>query len=657
MGEFEFGGEIVWRPTEEYIQKSRLKEFMDKYGIKTWDELWKKSVEETEWFWRAVLEFLNIEFYEPYEKVVDLSKGYPWARWCVGGRMNIVHNCLDKWIGTPKENKVALIWEGEEGKVKKLTYKDLYEEVNKVANGLRKLGLGKGDAIGLYMPMIPEIAIALLAIVKIGGIVLPLFSGYGAKAISTRLADADAKALFTTDGAYRRGKIIPMKPTADEALKEVPTIKKVIVFKRTGNEIPMQEDRDLRWDDLVKDQSSQSDTEKTDAEDVLMIIYTSGTTGKPKGAVHIHCGFPIKAAQDMAHGLDLHEEDILYWMTDMGWMMGPWEVFGTLLLGSTMVFFDGAPDYPDVERLWKLVEDHKITALGISPTLARSLMKFGDEPIKKHDISSLRLAGSTGEPWNPEPWMWFFKTVLEGRKPIINYSGGTEISGGILMGNVMKPLKPAAFSGPLPGMYADVVDENGNSIRNQVGELVVRKPWLGMTYSFWKDPDRYIRAYWSRFENVWVHGDWAAVDEDDLWYILGRSDDVIKVAGKRLGPAEVESIVVEHPAVVEAAAVGVPDPVKGQSVVVFAVLKGGKEASEKLKKEIRELLLKEMGKALAPKEIHFVSQLPQTRNAKVIRRAIRAAYIGENPGDLSSLLNPEALEEIKELGENFYKNN
>ena len=657
MGEFEFGGPIVWRPTEEYIQNSRLKEFMDKYGIETWDELWKRSVEETEWFWKAVLEFLSIEFYKPYDKIVDLSKGYPWARWCVGGRMNIVHNCLDKWVGTPKENKVALIWEGEEGKVRKLTYGELYEEVNRVANGLRKLGLGKGDAIGLYMPMIPEIAIALLAIVKIGGIVLPLFSGYGAKAISTRLADADAKALFTTDGAYRRGKIIPMKPTADEALKEVPTIKNVIVYKRTGNDIPMKKGRDIWWDDLIKDQPVQADTEKTDAEDVLMVIYTSGTTGKPKGAVHIHCGFPIKAAQDMAHGLDLHEDDILYWMTDMGWMMGPWEVFGTLLLGSTMVFFDGAPDYPEVDRLWKLVEDHKITALGISPTLARSLMKFGDEPIKKHDISSLRLAGSTGEPWNPEPWMWFFKTVLEGKKPIINYSGGTEVSGGIVMGNVMKPLKPAAFSGPLPGMYADVVDENGNSVRNQVGELVVRKPWLGMTYGFWKDPDRYIRTYWSRFENVWVHGDWAAVDEDGLWYILGRSDDVIKVAGKRLGPAEVESIVVEHPAVVEAAAVGVPDPVKGQSVVVFAVLKGGEEGSEKLKEEIRDLLVKEMGKALAPKEIHFVSQLPQTRNAKVIRRAIRAAYIGEDPGDLSSLLNPEALEEIKKLGEEFYKNN
>ncbi len=655
MGDFEFGGKIVWEPTEDYIKNSRLKEFMDKYGIETWDQLWERSVNNTEWFWDAVLDFLNIEFYEPFDRLVDFSRGYPWTRWCVGGKMNIVHNCLDKWMGTPKENQIALIWEGEEGKVRNLTYRELWQEVNRVANGLRKLGFKKGDAIGLFMPMIPEIAIALLAIAKIGGIVLPLFSGYGAKAISTRLADADAKGLFTVDGAYRRGKVVPMKPTADEALKEVSTMKHVIVYKRTGIDVPMQEGRDIWWDDFIKDQSTEAETEKTDAEDVLMIIYTSGTTGKPKGAVHIHCGFPIKAAQDMAHGLDIHEKDILYWLTDMGWMMGPWEVFGSLLLGSTFVIYDGAPDYPDVDRLWSLVERHGITALGISPTLVRSLMKFGEEPVKKHDLSSLRLAGSTGEPWNVEPWMWFYNVVLEGKKPIINYSGGTEVSGGILMGNVMKPLKPTAFSGPLPGMYADVVDENGNSVRNQVGELVVRKPWLGMTYGFWKNPERYIKTYWSRFENIWVHGDWAAIDEDGLWYILGRSDDVIKVAGKRLGPAEVESIVVEHPAVIEAAAVGIPDPVKGQTVVIFAVLKETSADTERVAAEIRELVVNEMGKALAPRDIHFVSQLPQTRNAKVIRRAIRAAYIGEPPGDLSSLVNPDALEEIRKLGELHYK--
>ncbi len=647
---FEFGGEIVWRPTPEYVENSLLKRFMNKHGIETWDELWKKSVDDIEWFWAAVLEDLDIQFYKPCEKIVDLSKGYPWAQWCVGGEMNIVHNCLDKWIGTPKQNQVALRWEGEEGKVELLSYGDLYRAVNKVANGLRAIGLGKGDAVGLFMPMTPEIAIALLAIAKIGGVILPLFSGYGAGAVATRLADAGAKALFTSDAAYRRGKVVPMKPVADEAVAQVPSIEHVIVHRRVGLKgIPWTEGRDVWWNDLIKGQSAHAETERTSAEDVLMIIYTSGTTGKPKGAVHTHCGFPVKAAQDMAHGLDLHEEDTLYWMTDMGWMMGPWEVFGTLILGSTMVFYDGAPDYPDVDRVWALVERHGITALGVSPTLIRALMRFGEEPIRKHDLSSLRLAGSTGEPWNPEPWLWFFENVLEGRKPIINYSGGTEISGGIVMGNVMKPLKPCAFSGPLPGMDSDVVDDNGNPVRNQVGELVIRKPWIGMTRGFWKDPDRYIKTYWSRFPNVWVHGDWAAIDEDGLWYILGRSDDVIKVAGKRLGPAEAESAVVAHPDVVEAAAVGIPDPVKGQALALFCVLRPGVEPSENLRRELHDMVVRALGKPLAPKAIEFVPDLPKTRNAKVMRRIIRAAYLGEPTGDTSALLNPEAVDEISRL--------
>jgi len=646
---FEFGGDFAWYPSEEYKENSRLREFMDIHNITDWDALWKRSVDDTEWFWTAVLDFLKIEFYEKYDKIVDMSKGNPHARWCVGGKMNIVHNALDKWIGTDKQNQDALRYESEEGELKSYSYKELSQEVNKVADGLRKLGYKKGDAIGLYMPMIPEIAIALLAIAKIGGVILPLFSGYGEKAISTRLEDADAKAVFTVDGAMRRGKVIKMKPVLDEAIKDVPTIKNIFVYKRAEIEIEMSPDRDILWEDLINDADPNAKTEITDAEDILMIIYTSGTTGKPKGAVHVHCGFPVKAAQDMAHGLDLHEDDKLYWMTDMGWMMGPWEVFGTLLLGSTMVFYDGAPDFPQEDRLWKLVEDHKITALGVSPTLIRALMKKGDEHIKKHDLTSLRVTGSTGEPWNTEPWLWFFNTVLEGKKPIINYSGGTEISGGIVMGNVMKPMKPCAFTGPLPGMYADVVDENGNSVRNKVGELVIRKPWLGMTYSFWRNDDRYINTYWSRFDNVWVHGDWAAVDEDEQWYILGRSDDVIKVAGKRLGPAEVESIVVNNEHVIEAAAVGIPDSVKGQALVVFLVCKDDDYSKDKVVEETKNLLITEIGKALAPKAIHIISDLPKTRNGKIMRRLAKKAYTGEELGDLSALVNPETVEEIRNL--------
>jgi acetyl-CoA synthetase len=439
-----------------------------------------------------------------------------------------------------------------------------------------------------------------------------------------------------------------MKDIADEAVAQSPSVQHVITVKRVGREaLPWRAGRDHWWHDLMEGRPTQALSEPTDAEDPLMIIYTSGTTGKPKGAVHTHCGFPIKSAQDIWFGLDLKPSDTLYWVTDMGWMMGPWEVFGTTLLGATMLLYDGAPDYPDPDRLWALVERHAVTVLGISPTLVRALMRYGDEFVKRHDLSSLRLLGSTGEPWNPDPWLWFFHTVGGGRLPIINYSGGTEVSGGIVMGNVLTPLKPTAFSGPVPGMAADVVDDEGRSLRGQVGELVVRQPWIGMTRGFWKDPDRYIQTYWSRFPDVWVHGDWAAVDEDGLWYILGRSDDTIKVAGKRLGPAEVESILVGHPAVSEAAAIGVPDPLKGQEVVCFCVLKPGYAPDEGLREALRERVAQHLGKPLKPREVRFVRDLPKTRNAKVMRRVIRAAYLGQDPGDLSSLENPAAVEEIK----------
>ncbi len=646
--QFEFGGEIVWRPTPEYIDNSNLKRFMEAHGLADFEALMQKSTQDIAWFWDTVLKDLDIEFYEPYERVVDLSAGIQWPRWCVGGKLNIVHNCLDKWLDTPVQNRVALRWEGEEGQTRLLSYRDLWAAVNQCANALRGLGLGKGDAIGLYMPMTPEIVIALLAIAKIGGIILPLFSGYGPGAITTRLADADAKLLFTCDGVYRRGKIAPMKSLADEALTYVPTVKHTIVLKRTSTPVSMQDGRDIWWDDFIANQPITAATEVTGAEDPLMIIYTSGTTGRPKGAVHTHCGFPIKAAQDIYHGLDLHPEDTLYWITDMGWMMGPWQVFGSLILGAAMVLYDGAPDYPDVDRVWSLVERHGITILGVSPTLARALMPHGEAPVKKHDLSSLRLFGSTGEAWNPDPWLWLFNTVGGGKRPIINYSGGTEISGGIVMGNVLTPLKPCAFSGPIPGMAADVVDEAGHSVRGTVGELVIRQPWIGMTRGFWKDPERYLETYWSRWENVWVHGDFAAVDEDGLWYILGRSDDTVNVAGKRIGPAEVESVVVSHPSVVEAAAVGVPDALKGQAIVVFCVLQPGVSPSQALQEEIRALIGTQMGRPLMPKAVEFVVALPQTRNAKVMRRVIRAAYLGQEPGDLSALVNPEAVEAIKQ---------
>lgn len=645
--QFPFNQSIVWQPGEEYLRRSRLKRFMDRHGLATFEELMERSTTDLAWFWEATFEDLNVEFYEPYTQVVDLSRGIQWPTWCVDAKLNIVHNCLDKWIDTPTQNRVAVRWEGEEGAVRLLTYHDLYREVNRMAAALRAAGLGKGDAIGLYMPMTPEIVIAFLAIAKIGGVILPLFSGYGPGAVATRLADAEAKALFTADGQFRRGRPILMKPVADEALADVPSVERVIVYRRIGEEIPMTAGRDVWWDDFVAGQPAQAATERTEAEDLVMIIYTSGTTGRPKGAVHTHCGFPIKSAQDMAHGFDIQEFDTMFWMTDMGWMMGPWEVFGVLILGASMLLFDGAPNYPDVDRVWDLVERHSVTCLGLAPTFARAIMPYGDEPVRRHDLTSLRLMGSTGEAWNPGPWRWLFETVGRSQVPIINYSGGTEISGGIVVGNVLSPLKPCAFSGPPPGMAADVIDDEGNPLRGAVGELVVRQPWIGMTRGFWKDPERYLEAYWNRIPNVWVHGDFAAIDEDGLWYILGRSDDTIKVAGKRVGPAEVENVLVGHPAVVEAAAIGVPHEIKGQAVVAFAVLQPGFEPDEALRAELERRVAKELGKPLAPQAVLFVADIPKTRNAKVMRRVIRAAYLGEPPGDLSALVNPEAVEEIQ----------
>lgn len=642
---FEFGGEIAWRPSPDIIERSRLTAFMRRHGIPTFDALLERSTTDVDWFWRAVFDDLGIEFYEPFTQVVDLSKGPAWARWCVGARLNIVHNCLDKWAGTPTDAQAAIRWEGEEGTHGALTYAELRAATNRCANALRALGVQPGDRVALFLPMGPELAATFFAVAKIGAVVLPLFSGYGADAVAARLQDAEASVVVTADGFWRRGQRVEMKRVADEAVAAAPSVRHVIVVSRLGTATATQP-HDRMWSDLVDSQSDTAETARTGAEDPVMLIYTSGTTGRPKGAVHTHCGFPVKSAQDMAHAFDVQPGDTMYWVSDIGWMMGPWELFGMALLGGTSVLYDGALDYPGPDRLWALVERHRVNILGVSPTLIRALMKHGEAPVRAHDLSSLRILGSTGEPWNPEPWRWLFDTAGGGRLPIINYSGGTEVSGGLVAGNVITPLKPAAFAGPPPGIAADVVDDQGRPVRNQVGELVVRAPWIGMTRGFWRDPQRYEQTYWSRFPGVWVHGDWAAVDDDGLWYILGRSDDTIKIAGKRLGPAEVESVLVEHPAVLEAAAIGVPDEMKGQALVCFCVLRAGHEPSPGLEQALMALVATRLGKPLKPAAVRFVGDLPKTRNAKVMRRVIRAAYLGDAPGDLSSLENPQAVEEI-----------
>ncbi len=648
MDAFEFGGEIAWRPTAGYVERSRLTAFMRTHAIRDYAELMQRSTTDLEWFWRAVLDDLGIQFYEPYRAALDTSRGIARTEWCVGGRMNIAHNCLDKWMGTAVEQRPALHWEGEEGATRTWTYRQLRQEVQRCANGLRRMGIGRGDRVALFMPMCPELVAAFFAVIHVGGIVLPLFSGYGADAVASRLQDSGAKALVTADGFWRRGQLVAMKATADQAVGLSSSVQHVIVVSRLGVETSMT-GRDCRWSDLVDAESDTGEPVHTGADDPMMIIYTSGTTGRPKGAVHSHCGFPIKSAQDMVHCFDVQPGETMYWVSDMGWMMGPWEVAGMTLLGGTMVLYDGALDHPGPDRLWSIVERHRVNILGVSPTLIRSLMRHGDEPVRRHDLSSLRILGSTGEPWNPEPWRWFFDVVGNGRLPIINYSGGTEVSGGLVGGNVITPLKPAAFAGPPPGIAADVVDDRGQPVRNQVGELVVTQPWIGMTRGFWNDEERYLQTYWSRFPNVWVHGDWAAIDDDGLWYILGRSDDTIKIAGKRLGPAEVESVLVDDPGVLEAAAIGVPDELKGQALVCFCVLRPGHDATTALVDRLKTLVATRLGKPLKPEAILFVRDLPKTRNAKVMRRVIRSAYLGEAPGDLSSLENPQAVEEIRGL--------
>jgi acetyl-CoA synthetase len=638
--------EVVWRPSADLIAQSNLSRFIRTYGLSSLDDLQHRSITNLEWFWNTVLHDLDIRFHRPHSRVIDLGAGIPWAKWCVNGGMNIVANCLDKYAGTTIDARTALRWEGEEGNVRTMTYGELRRDVNRMANALRSLGLPPGSAIGVFMPMTPEIVVAMLAIIKIGAVFLPLFSGFGAEAIISRLQDAKAGALFTADGFWRRAKEVAMKPIADEAAAKVETVRAVIVLRRLGRDVSWHEGRDYWWHDLISNARDDSPTEPTGADDPMMLLYTSGTTGKPKAAVHTHCGFPVKAAQDISQGLDLHPDETLYWVTDMGWMMGPWLVFGTLLLGATMMLYDGAPDYPDSSRVWRLIAKHRITTLGISPTLVRSLRQQGAAQFAHCDLSSLRKFGSTGEPWNADPWMWLFEKAGGGKLPIINYSGGTEISGGILMGNVHKPMKPCAFAGPLPGMAADIVDDAGHSVQQEVGELVLRQPWIGMTRGFWGDPGRYLESYWSRFPGIWVHGDWAARDQDGDWYILGRSDDTIKIAGKRLGPAEVETVLVRHPSLVEAAAIGVPHEVKGEALVCFCVLRPGITPTEILREELKTQVGAALGKALAPKTVKFVRELPKTRNAKVMRRLVRAAYLNEPVGDISALENLTAIDEV-----------
>jgi acetyl-CoA synthetase len=637
----------AWTPTREQIERSRLHAFMVKLGVEDLEALNDLARRDPERFWAATVDDIGIDWRLRPTRMRDTSAGLPFTRWWSGGRLNLVTNAADRWaVSNPGRD--AVVWEGDDGSERVWSYYELAVETARCTNGLRELGIRPGDGVGLCLPMIPETVAVFLACSALGAIVIPLFSGYGAGAIVTRLQDCDAKALVIADGFLRKGLPVEMKAVADEVAAQTPSLEHIVVVRRLGTlETHMTPPRDVWYDELTQAQASTADTHDSDCDDPFMLIYTSGTTGRPKGTVHVQGGFPIKSTQDMVHCFDVGQADRVLWFTDIGWMMGPWVICGALTIGATLVLFEGVPDHPGPDRLWSVVERHRVTVLGVAPTVVRALMRHGDEPAHTRDLSSLRVLGSSGEPWNGDPWLWFLENVGGGRCPIINYSGGTEVSGGIVSGNMLTPLNPCAFAGPCPGMDADVLDENGISVRGEVGELVVRSPWPGMTRGFWHDRERYLQTYWSRWPNIWVHGDWAEIDADGLWYIRGRSDDTIKLAGKRLGPAEVESALVAHPDVAEAAAIGVPDPLKGEALVCFVVLRPGVVDTAELRAALAQCVTAEMGKALRPKAVIAIAELPKTRNAKVLRRIVRAVYLGGDPGDLSSLENHAAIEALQ----------
>lgn len=626
--------EFAWFPTPEIVERAQLTKFLRLTSSRDFTALHQRSISDVPWFTEQVLRFLNIRFDDPYSSVLDLSRGPEWPHWCLNGKLNITESCLNHDAIRP-----AVVWESEEGAVRQLTFGELREQVARVAAGLSALRIKKGDTVGIYMPMVPETVVALLAMGRIGAIAVPLFSGYGPGAIETRLNHTGAKALITSRSFQRGGKRIEMLKTAKTALARCPGVEMLIVVSAEND----SEAGTFSWSKLFE--FGKADHERMAAEDPLIIIFSSGTTGEPKGIVHTHCSFPVKAAQDIAFHMDIGAGDRISWITDLGWMMGPWLIYGTLIVGGTIVLYDGAVDRPAPDRLWSFSARHRVNVLGISPSLIRKLAEYGDPQISGYDLSEFRAFASTGEPWDPASWSWLFEKAGQNRIPIINYSGGTEISGGILSNHPLAPIKPCGFAAPCLGIAADVVDDSGNSIKTGVGELAIRCPWIGQARGFWNDTDRYLNTYWERVPGLWIHGDWVEKDADGHWFILGRSDDTLKVGGKRVGPAEVESILTAHPGVIEAAVIGIPDGKKGTAIVGLCVAR----ESDGLADQLRDYVASELGKPLRPERIHFVPALPKTRNGKTVRRVIRAAYLHEDPGDLMTLENPGTIDEIRKL--------
>ena len=631
--------EIIWKPTKDLIDNSKLSKFIKFCEVKNYDELENKSLKEPGWLWDNVIKFSQLSFYKPYTKIMDESKGAPWTKWCVGGKTNIVQNCIDRHKGKDFFKKIFIFAEREDGKESTITYQDFDKQISKVGNTMKINGFKKGDVIALYMPQFIETYIAYFAILKIGCIVLPLFSGYGSKAVVERLKIAKAKGIFTVEKTFRKAKEIRMFDQIKEDLGQVKTLEKIFLLgKDKGKKIFNWENFDNVSDNLK--------TEKMNAEDPAIIHFTSGTTGKPKGCVYTHIGLVTKMAFDEGILADFKQSDIHLCMADMGWMVGSKSATIASLHGAQMVIAEGVPDFPDEIRFWKLIAKYKVSWTELSPALIRNQMIKDKKLFENLDLSSLRIICTGGEPWTEKPWKWLFEFIGKSKVPIMNSAGGTEVSGSILHCCLHRPFKVGSFNAPIPGMSADIVDYNGKKVtQDQLGELVMRKSSIGLTKSLWKDDKRYLENYWKVINGIWVHGDLASKDKDGHWYLHGRSDDTIKVSGKRIGPSEIESVVVKSGKAKEVAAVGIPDENKGSKIILSIVpLESEKNLKESL---FVDLIIKDLGKSFKPDRIIFVKDLPKTRNLKIMRRVIKSCLTNKDPGDVSTLLNPDSVEEIK----------